>query len=224
MFRTLNTLFNGVNARAEERVRDAFALELIDQKIREAEGSLKAAKATLASLIQRQRAEDQHRQGLQSRITTLTTRAQAALKADNTDLATQAASAIAQMENELRIRDETLSRLDQKILRLRTSIETAQRRIIDLKQGAIQAKAVRHEQTIQSRMAGDHSTGSVEEAEALIAGVLQKDDPFERSQILAEINADLSHDTLSDRMSDAGFGDATRSTADDVLKRLKSNK
>lgn len=226
MFRTLSTLFAGANARAEDHVRDAFAIELIDQKIREAEGQLKSAKATLASLIQRQRAEDQHRQGLQTRITALTNRAQAALKADNMALAEEAASAIAQMENELTIRDETLSRLDQKILRLRNSIESGQRRIVDLKQGAIQARAVRREQTIQARMAGSSNAGagSVEEAEELIASVIGRDDPFEHSQILAEINADLTHSTLEDRMSDEGFGPATRSTAKDVLTRLKSKK
>ncbi len=226
MFKTFTTLITGANARAEDRVRDAFAIELIDQKIREAEGSLKAAKATLASLIQRQRSEDQHRQGLQARITALTNRAKTALEADNIHLAEEAAAAIAQMENELQVRDATLSRLDQKILRLRTSIETSQRRIVDLKQGAIQARAVRREQTIQSRMAGSglHATGSVEEAEELIANVLGKDDPFEHSQILAEINADLTHSTLEDRMADAGFGPATRSTADEVLKRLKASK
>ena len=225
MFRTFTTLITGANARAEDRVRDAFAIELIDQKIREAESQLKAAKTTLASLIQRQRAEDRHRQGLQSRITALTNRAKTALKADNTALAEEAAAAIAQMENELRAREETLSRLDQKILRLRTSIETGQRRIVDLKQGAIQARAVRREQDIQSRMAGSglHSGGSVEEAEELIARVLGRDDPFEHSQILAEINADLTHATLEDRMADAGFGPATRSTADEVLKRLKAS-
>jgi len=224
MFKTFSTLLTGANARADERVRDAFAIELIDQKIREADTQLKTAKATLASLIQRQRAEDQHRQGLQTRITALTNRAKEALEADNSALAEEAANAIAQMENELQIRDATLSRLDQKILRLRNSIESGQRRIVDLKQGAIQARAVRREQTIQSRMAGSHSTSSVEEAEELIANVLGKDDPFEHSQILAEINADMTHSTLEDRMADAGFGPATRSTAADVLKRLKSNK
>jgi phage shock protein A len=122
------------------------------------------------------------------------------------------------------VRDETLSRLDQKILRLRTSIETGQRRIIDLKQGAIQANAVRREQSVQAKMVGIGSASSVEEAEELIAGVLQADDPFEHAQIVSEINADLTHDTLSDRMADAGFGPNTRSTADDVLKRLKAAK
>ncbi len=225
MFKTLTTLFAGANARAEDRVRDAFAIELIDQKIREAETQLKTAKATLASLIQRQRSEDQHRQGLQTRINAITKRAKAAIDADNMTLAEEAANAIAQMENELTIREQTLARLDQKILRLRNSIETGQRRIVDLKQGAIQARAVRREQSIQARMAGSGSTaGSVEEAEELIASVIGKDDPFEHSQILAEINADLTHDTLEDRMADAGFGPATRATAKDVLNRLKTSK
>lgn len=224
MFRTLNTLFTGANARAEEHVRDVFALELIDQKIREADAQLKTAKTTLASLIQRQRAEDQQRQGLQKRIDDLTTRATDAIAADHPHLAKEAATAIAQMENELKIRDQTLSRLDQKILRLQTSIETGQRRIIDLKQGAIQARAVRREQSIQSKIAGGHASSSVAEAEELIATVLHRDDPFEHAQIMSEIDADLTHDTLSDRMADAGFGPATRSTADDVLKRLTAAK
>ena len=51
MLRTLETLFRGASARSEERMRDAYAIELIDQKLREAEGQLRAAKATLASLI-----------------------------------------------------------------------------------------------------------------------------------------------------------------------------
>lgn len=224
MFKTLSTLITGANARAEDRVRDAFAIELIDQKIREAEGNLKAAKATLASLIQRQRSEEQQRQALRNRIADLTKRATAALGADNETLATEAAMAIAQMENELKIRDETLARLDQKTLRLRSSIEAGHRRIIDLKQGAIQARAVRREQDIQVRMGPLSNGSSVEEAEELIARVLGRDDPFEHSEILSEINKDLTHGTITDRMADAGYGDTTRATAASVLARLKADK
>lgn len=46
MLKTLSTLIAGVNARSEDRVRDAFTIELIDQKIREAEQSLKAGSPT----------------------------------------------------------------------------------------------------------------------------------------------------------------------------------
>lgn len=225
MFKTLATLINGQNARAEDRVRDAFAIELIDQKIRESEASLRAAKATLASLIQRQRSEEKQHAGLKNRINDLTKRAKEALDNDREDLATEAARAIANMENELAIRSETLDRLDQKVVRLRTSIESGHRRIIDLKQGAIQARAVRREQNIQMQMTKTGvQHGSVEEAEELIARVLGRDDPFERSEILADINRDLEGGNLTDRMADAGFGSATRATADDVLARLKSSK
>ena len=225
MFKTLATLINGQNARAEDRVRDAFAIELIDQKIRESENSLRAAKATLASLIQRQRSEEKQHAALKTRISDLTKRAKDALDNDREDMAAEAARAIANMENELTVRTETLDRLDQKVMRLRTSIERGHRRIIDLKQGAIQARAVRREQNIQVQMVKTGvQNGSVEEAEELINRVLGKDDPFERTEILAEINSDLDGDSLTDRMADAGFGDATRSTADDVLARLKSTK
>ena len=225
MFKTLATLIQGQNARAEDRVRDAFAIELIDQKIRESENSLRAAKATLASLIQRQRAEQSQYSSLKSRITDLTKRASDALDNDREDMAKEAARAIASMENELTIRADTLRRLDQKVIRLRNSIESGHRRIIDLKQGAIQARAVRREQDIQMQMVRT-GTGqsSVAEAEELIARVLGRDDPFEHSEILAEINHDLDGGSITDRMADAGFGTATRSTADGVLARLKSSK
>jgi phage shock protein A len=223
MFKTLATLIHGQNARAEDRVRDAFAIELIDQKIRESDNSLRAAKATLASLIQRQRSEEKQHAGLKSCIADLTRRAQEALASNREDMAAEAARAIAAMENELTLRAETRARLDQKVMRLRSSIEAGHRRIIDLKQGAIQARAVRREQDIQMRM---HRSGvtssSVDEAEELIARVLGRDDPFERSEILADINRDLDDGSITDRMADAGFGNATRSTPDDVLARLKA--
>ncbi len=179
MFKTLSTLIAGASARSEDRVRDAFALELIDQKIREAEGSLKAAKATLATLIQRQRSEQRQAEGLDTRIADMTERARAAIDAGKDELAAEAADAIARMENERVIRTETLDRLDQKVMRLKSSIEAGHRRIIDLRQGAIQARAVRREQDVQMRMVRTNGPSvAVEEAEELISRDLGRDDPF----------------------------------------------
>ena len=58
MFATLRVLFDGERARAEDRLKDTYAVELIEQRIREAESNLSAAKLTLASLIQRKRSEE----------------------------------------------------------------------------------------------------------------------------------------------------------------------
>jgi phage shock protein A len=225
MFKTLSTLIAGVNARPEDRVRDAFAIELIDQKIREAEQSLKAAKATLASLIQRQRSEERQRDTLKNRIKDMMGRAQDALDKGRDDLAGEAASAVAQMENEVTIRLETCDRISQKVIRLRNSIESGHRHIIDLKQGAIQARAVRREQAIQTKLNSTIGrTSSTQEAEDLISRVIGQDDPFEQSEILREIDRDLGYDTLTDRMSDQGIGASIRTTADDVLARLTHKK
>ena len=58
MLNVLKTLFLGASARAEEQLTDHFAIDLIEQKIREAEGALSLAKTTLAALIIRQRNEE----------------------------------------------------------------------------------------------------------------------------------------------------------------------
>ncbi len=224
MLTTIRTLFIGANARAEEQVRDRFALELIDQKIRETEMQLKAAKATLATLMQRQRSEIRLLEAVQARIGTMEIRAGEALSTKRKDLALQAAEAIAQMENEARLRQETVDRLEAQATRLRASVEAAHRRVIDLKQGAITARAIRREQQMQTRLnATITSTSSADEAEELIARVVNKDDPFEQSAILAEINAELDHTGLEDRMAAQGLGPSTRVTAQDVLDRLKSD-
>ncbi|UWQ73208.1 PspA/IM30 family protein [Leisingera sp. M658] len=222
MFATLKTLITGANARAEEQLRETYSIELITQKIREAEGNLKAAKLTLASLIQRQRAEQRQIETLQTRVGDLMARAGEALEGGREDLAQTAAQAVAEMENELTVRRQTLDRLEARILQLRQSVETASRRITDLKQGAIAARATRREQDIQRRLRR-HTGGDspAEEAEALISQVLQRDDPFEQGEILREIDGELNSSTIADDLADAGFGPRSRSTAADVLNRLK---
>lgn len=221
MFATLRTLIAGANARAEEGVRQRFAVDLIDQKIREAQAGLRAAKGGLAALIQRQRAETRAIETLEGRIADLVSRAREALEGDREDMARGAAEAIAEMENELALRRETRNRLDARVIRLRSSVEAANRRIVDLKQKAVAARAVHREQALQSRLGAATGEDPMAEAEELIRSVTDRDDPFETSQILEEIDRNLDHRDVADRMSAEGFGPATKSTAADVLARLR---
>jgi phage shock protein A len=223
MFASLKTLILGAQARAEENLRAAHAIDLIEQKLREAGQGLQAAKATLASLIQRQRVEARQIATLQTRSGDLTQRATEALRAGREDLATQAAEALAAMENELTQRRETETRLAARIQRLQASVETTHRRIIDLRQGATSARAIRDEQALQSRLNTTLAGQSpMDEAESLIAQVLGRDDPGEQSEILTEINRSLAHDTVAERLSDQGFGPALKTRPADILARLKS--
>lgn len=225
MLATLKVLFDGERARKEDRLKDVYAVELIEQRIREAEANLSSAKLTLASLIQRRRSEKRLADTLDKRISTLEDRARDALNADREDLAAEAAHSIADMENERTLRAETIARLDTRIEQLQHSVETAHRRIVDLKQGAITARAVRREHQIQKRLnvtlAG---TSAADEAEALIKRVVDQDDPFEQSQILRGIDRRLTGHDADEKLAEAGFGDPTRVTAAAVLDRLKSKK
>lgn len=223
MFRTLKTLFDGANARSEERLREVYSIELIDQKLREAVQGLKQAKMTLAGFIQRKRAEDRHIGTLDTRIEDLTARAQEALNAGREDLASEAARAIADLENERTMRVQTRDRLDTRILRLEATIESVNRRIIDLKQGAIAARAAKTDGDMQRKLKTTLSGGdALTEAEALIKGVLSADDPFEQAEILKDIDANLDGHGAAEKLEAAGFGDKTKSRAEDVLARLKA--
>ena len=110
-------------------------------------------------------------------------------------------------------------------MQLRQSVETSNRRIIDLRQGAVAARAVRSEQSIQKRLTR-HIGGEspMDEADALIKQVLGRDDPFEQGEILAEIDRGLDHADIGDRMADAGIGAHGRATATDVMSRLSATK
>ena len=223
MFSTLKTLMDGASARAEDRLKDTYAVELIEQRIREAETNLSAAKVTLASLIQRKRSEVRLAKTLDTRIADLTARAEKALEADREDLAKDVAGAIAEMENERRAREDSIASLESRVARLQVSVEAAHRRIVDLKQGAITARAVRHEHKSQARLNRTFASASAaDEAEALIKRVVDQDDPFEQSEILKDIERGLDGRSIAGQLEDAGFGDPTRSTAASVLERLKS--
>src|SRR6187397_1135173 len=108
MFGTIRTLMAGANARAEEKVRETYSIELIEQKIRESQAALTAAKVTLASLIQRERAEIRAVDALKKRVTDLTARVTEALGKKREDLAQEGAEAIATLENERIIREQTI--------------------------------------------------------------------------------------------------------------------
>ena len=106
MFNVLRTLFAGASARAEEQLVDTFAIDLIEQKIREADAGLAAAKNTLAALIVRQRNEQQTFDRLVAQITDLEARVRQALASGREDLATDGASD-AQFPVFFVLRDET---------------------------------------------------------------------------------------------------------------------
>ena len=224
MLNMLSTLMKGARAQAEEKITGHFAIDLINQKIREAEAGLSAAKNTLASLIIRRRQEERALHELTSRKSDLEERTKQALADGKTKLANEAAAAIADLENEQTVRKQTLEGLTGRVERMRLSIEKAARRIVALRQSAITARAIDAERKAQSRLLRSlQSNDAIAEAEVLIARVSEQDDPLEQSEVLSEIEDHLSHENICEKMANAGYGSKTRVTAADVLERLVKN-
>ena len=223
MLNVLRTLMGGVSARADEALTDHFAIDLIEQKIREADGSLAGAKNTLASLIVRQRNEERHIARLDNDIADLERRTSLALKDGQEELAAEAASAIAELVNERAVRQASCAQLVQRVIRTQAAVAKAHRRLIDLRQGMISARAVEAERRAQrslNRTIGN--TSAMRDAEALIERVIQQDDPLEESDVLDEIDAGLNGASVRDRLAQAGYGDRTRITGNDILARLRA--
>lgn len=223
MFDLLSTLIKGANARATETATDYFAIDLLNQKVREAEAGVTGAKQALATLIMRQRNEQRALDMVRTRKIGLEDRVRDALGTGNEELAMEGATAIADLENEEDMRVGTVMRIEEKVRRLRLSVEKAHRRVIDLRQGAVTARAIDVERKAQKRVIRSINGGSaIEEAEALIRRVADQDDPLEQSEIADEIDASLSHRPTEDRLAAAGFGPQTKVRPEDVLARLKT--
>ena len=221
MFELVKTIFKGTQARATERVRDHFAVDLLEQKVREADDDLSAAKQTLASLIMRERNESRTLQGVKKRIADLEKRVKQAMDAGKDDLARDGATAIADLENEADTRTRTVSSLQDKVARMRLSIDKTNRRIVDLKQGMIEAKAIDAEHLAQRRMIRSIGKGTnIREAEALIKRIKEREDPVEMTEVLDDIDQELDHTNIADRLAVNGFGTNPKTSTDDVLARL----
>ncbi|ESY65614.1 MULTISPECIES: PspA/IM30 family protein [Mesorhizobium] len=223
MLSLIRTLLDGASAWAEDGLKDRFAIDLLAQRIRDAEAGLAAAKQTLATLIVRQRAEQAGLGQLDRRHVDLETRTISALAAGNNGLAESGAAAVAELENEREVRRATVQSLGERILRMRVSVERAHRRIIDLNQGMISARAIDAERKAQSRLVRSiGQSASLNDAEELLARIKAGSDPFEEAGILDEIDGELRHEAIRDRLADAGHGPAVKVRAKEVLERLKT--
>ena len=221
MLAILDIIHRGLRGRATDALVDRNAIVLIEQRVREAEASLRGGKDALASLIVRQRRETASLREVEARVTDLEVRTVSAMRAGDDELAASAADTIAELEREAETRRLSVSRLEKRIGQLRLSIERASRRVAHLRQGAADARSAQRERTAQVRFS-DLDAGVDTEAEALIARVLEGDDPFELGEVRREIDRDLSGDTITDRLAEQGHGSPRKTDGSAVLKRLRA--
>ncbi|MGY4229371.1 phage shock protein A [Bradyrhizobium sp. USDA 4503] len=227
MFKTVFTLFRGTVAVAEEELQDRTALVILDQQMRDAAAAVDRSKRTLALAIAGDQQEGRRLDATNARIADLEVRASAALDGGREDLAREAAQAIANLEAERDAAMTARALFASEITRLKRHVGTAEARIAELDRGRRLARA--SEAVRSLRRSGIEAVRPYEstlpEAEATLKRLRERQMEIQAAdEALVEIDAASGPSATAEKLAEQGFGPRMKSTADDVLARLKAKR
>jgi phage shock protein A len=224
MFKTLTTLIRGAAAKAEEDFADRHALLILDQQIRDAASATEGAKRALSIAIAQDESEGKRLEATLKRIADLEERASAALADGREDLATEAAEAIALMEADRDAIRESRRAFAADVAQLKTAVANAGYRLAELERGrriALATESVRHLK-LRSGSTGSAGMAALAEAERTLQRLRDRQIEEAAAAVAYETLAPgLNPDATADRLEAAGYGKRTRTTAADVLARLR---
>ncbi|BBC03039.1 phage shock protein A [Bradyrhizobium elkanii] len=227
MFKTVLTLFRGSVAAAEEELQDRTALVILDQQMRDAAAAVDRSKRTLALAIAGDQQEGRRLDATNARIADLEVRASAALEGGREDLAREAAQAIANLEAERDAAMTARALFASEITRLKRHVGNAEARIAELDRGRRLARA--SEAVRSLRRSGIEAARPYEstlpEAEATLKRLRERQMEIQAAdEALIEIDAAAGPLATAEKLAEQGFGPRMKSTADDVLARLKAKR
>ena len=227
MFKTVLTLFRGSVAAAGEELEDRTALVILDQQMRDAAAAVDRSKRTLALAIASDQQEGRRLETTNSRIADLEVRASAALEGGREDLAREAAQAIANLEAERDAAMTARTLFASEITRLKRHVASAEARIAELDRGRRLARA--SEAVRSLRKSGIEAARPYEstlpEAEATLKRLRDRQVEAQAAdEALIEIDAASGPLATAEKLAEQGFGPRMKSTADDVLARLKAKR
>ncbi|KJC44774.1 hypothetical protein UP09_14015 [Bradyrhizobium sp. LTSP885] len=227
MFKTVLTIFRGTVAAAEEELEDRTALVVLDQQVRDAAAAVDRSKRTLALAIAGDQQEGRRLETTNNRIADLEVRATAAIEGGREDLAREAAQAIANLEAERDAAMTARTLFASEITRLKRHVANAEARISELDRGRRLARA--SEAVRSLRRSGIEAARPYEstlpEAEATLKRLRERQMEAQAADdALFEIDAASGPLTTAEKLAEQGFGPRMKSTADDVLARLKARR
>lgn len=225
MFKPLLTLMRGTANRAVDGAIDNNALTILDQQIRDCGDAIGWGRKAMAVAYAQNRQEQCRVEKITGQIADLEERAVQALEAGDGELASEAAEAIASLENERDAASKALSGFLKEFERLRGMVRTSEQRLKELERGRRTVKT--NDAVLKLRdkglIAGDSHRNTLSEAEATLGRLQSRQNELDHAtSALEELDAETSPKNLAERMADAGFGAPTQQRASDVLERLKA--
>lgn len=221
MFKIMTTLIRGRSHDLAEAITDANALPILRQQLRDAADGLERSRRAVAVVMAYHAREKKSAQRIASQLADLEERALEALQQDREDLATEAASAIAELEAEQGATNRALTNYETEITRLREQVSLCEQRLRALQRGKQIADAAERTQRLRGTMPGG-VLSSLREAEATLERIQTRQDHGEEIELaMVELSSGSNAGAVSARLAAAGCGAPLRSEAADVLARLR---
>ena len=226
MFKTLLLLIRGSAASAAEELADRNALLILDQQMREAGAAIERAKRALALAIAQDGAEAKRLDAAIARIADLEVRVKAAIAAGNEGIAREGAEAIAALEAERDAAQAARTLFASEIARLRTIVIQAEQRLTTLDRGRRVARAAESVRTMRKTPIEESGPreSTLSEAEATLQRLRERQaESMAADDALAQLDAAMNPIDVAERMAAQGFGPRLKTTADEVLARLRAS-
>ncbi|NKK89646.1 PspA/IM30 family protein [Rhizobium leguminosarum bv. viciae] len=222
MFKLISILLRGRAHDAEQAFADRNAVPLLAQQIRDAAQSIQSARRSVAVAIAQNEQERVQHAAIVARIDDLENRASAALAKGNEALAREAAEAIAYLEAERDASEKAQSQFTSAIDKLKAIVRASEARLQELQRGERLARATQEAQKLDVVVAGP-GLATLDDAEETLARLRLRQSQNElTAAALKDMEGAIRPAGIIEKLANAGFGAPLRSSADDVLARLKS--
>jgi phage shock protein A len=222
MFKFVTTLMRAHSHDTVEALTDANALTILRQQLRDAAQGVEASKRAVAVVMAYAAREEKTAQRLLAQISDLETRALDALTQGRDDLATEAATAIAELEAEHAATQKAVAHYKTEIQRLRGQLVLAEQRLRALQRGKQIADATERTHRLRGSLPGG-VVASLREAEETLERLQTRHDHADAVEgAMTDLNANATAGATAARLSAAGCGAPLKSDAAQVLERLRA--
>lgn len=219
----LLTLVRGTATEAGQSIVDANALKILDQEIRDADTALTASRTDLTRLMAERHIAADKLTAKKAKLQEYNDYIQQLINKNDTDLATEVAGKVAELENDIAADTSTIAGMDTNVAKLSGSIRQAQSTIEQLKRQVDTVKATASVQRAQEAIASQATGSNVKLRTAMDSLDRIKDQQALKSaQIDAanELQAQAGDGDLQQRLQAAGVLPGA-TAANDVLARFK---
>ncbi|MCB1383691.1 MAG: PspA/IM30 family protein [Notoacmeibacter sp.] len=222
MFKTIITLFRGATHDAEEAFADRHALSILNQQMRDSAVAVEQARKAVAVAMAQNRQEADQFDRLVARIADLEARTIAAIEQEKEDLAREAAETIALLEAERDASAEAQKQFAAEIARLRANVRNAEMKLRELQRGQRIATATDKAHKLRE-VAPQSGLSTLREAEETLLRLRTRQKQIDLTDAaMAEMDASGNPSAITEKLAEAGCGTPLKTSADDVLARLKA--